>query len=180
MERLIGMHHEHERARRLPAPLEAAWLHHRFVQIHLIRRRERTHGAAAHEPCLRHARRADTGNHRAGEAEVLRCPAGNGLLHRTFKASNFRNYTRGRNVTPRAETSAMTLDTIFGSESAEYRKTGMQVPSSFRAERVKKPETPRPTASNARVWQKGYPSSVSLTSCGWCTSCPRRSAVSPE
>ena len=28
------MHHEHERARRLPAPLEAAWLHHRFVQIH--------------------------------------------------------------------------------------------------------------------------------------------------
>ena len=34
MERLIGMHHEHERARRFPAPLEAAWLHHRFVQIH--------------------------------------------------------------------------------------------------------------------------------------------------
>ena len=34
MERLIGMHHEHERARRLPAPLEAAWLHHRFVEIH--------------------------------------------------------------------------------------------------------------------------------------------------
>ena len=34
MERLIRMHHEHERARRLPAPLEAAWLHHRFVQIH--------------------------------------------------------------------------------------------------------------------------------------------------
>lgn len=34
MERLIGMHHEHGRARHLPAPLEAAWLHHRFVQIH--------------------------------------------------------------------------------------------------------------------------------------------------
>ena len=34
MERLIGMHHEHERARHLPAPLEAAWLHHRFVQVH--------------------------------------------------------------------------------------------------------------------------------------------------
>ena len=33
MERLIRMHHEHERARRFPAPLEAAWLHHRFVQI---------------------------------------------------------------------------------------------------------------------------------------------------
>ena len=43
-----------------------------------VRRRERTHGAAAHELCLRQARRADTGDHRAGEAEVLRCPAGSG------------------------------------------------------------------------------------------------------
>ena len=34
MERLIAMHHEHERARRRPASLDAAWLHHRFVQIH--------------------------------------------------------------------------------------------------------------------------------------------------
>ena len=34
MERLVAMHHEHERHRPLPAPIEAAWLHHRFVQIH--------------------------------------------------------------------------------------------------------------------------------------------------
>jgi len=34
MERLLGMHHDHERTRKLPAPVEAAWLHHRFVQIH--------------------------------------------------------------------------------------------------------------------------------------------------
>ena len=33
-ERLVAMHHEHERHRTLPAPIEAAWLHHRFVQIH--------------------------------------------------------------------------------------------------------------------------------------------------
>ena len=34
MERLLAMHREHERRRQLPAPIEAAWLHHRFVQIH--------------------------------------------------------------------------------------------------------------------------------------------------
>ena len=34
MERLMAMHHEHERSRQLPAPVEAAWLHYRFVQIH--------------------------------------------------------------------------------------------------------------------------------------------------
>ena len=34
MERLVAMHHQHERERTLPAPIEAAWLHHRFVQIH--------------------------------------------------------------------------------------------------------------------------------------------------
>ena len=34
MERLLAMHRTHERTRQLPAPVEAAWLHHRFVQIH--------------------------------------------------------------------------------------------------------------------------------------------------
>ena len=33
MERLIALHHEHEK-NPLPTPVEAAWLHHRFVQIH--------------------------------------------------------------------------------------------------------------------------------------------------
>ena len=34
MERLLAMHHEHEATNPLPTPVEAAWLHHRFVQIH--------------------------------------------------------------------------------------------------------------------------------------------------
>ena len=34
MDRLLEMYHRHERERALPAPIEAAWLHHRFVQIH--------------------------------------------------------------------------------------------------------------------------------------------------
>lgn len=34
MERLLSWHHEHEQTRTFPAPVEAAWLHHRFVQIH--------------------------------------------------------------------------------------------------------------------------------------------------
>ena len=34
MERLLAMHHEHERNRSLPPAVESAWLHHRFVQIH--------------------------------------------------------------------------------------------------------------------------------------------------
>ena len=34
MDRLLEMYHRHERERALPAPVEAAWLHHRFVQIH--------------------------------------------------------------------------------------------------------------------------------------------------
>ena len=34
MERLIAMHRAHERDGAIPAPVEAAWLHHRFVQVH--------------------------------------------------------------------------------------------------------------------------------------------------
>ena len=34
MERLLRMHHAHQRAGDTPTPVEAAWLHHRFVQIH--------------------------------------------------------------------------------------------------------------------------------------------------
>ena len=34
MERLLAIHHGHERDGELPAPIETAWLHHRFVQIH--------------------------------------------------------------------------------------------------------------------------------------------------
>ena len=34
MDRLLAMHRDHEYTGELPAPVEAAWLHHRFVQIH--------------------------------------------------------------------------------------------------------------------------------------------------
>lgn len=34
MQRLLAMHHEHEAGNPFPTPVEAAWLHHRFVQIH--------------------------------------------------------------------------------------------------------------------------------------------------
>ncbi len=34
MERLLALHHTHEHEDPFPTPVEAAWLHHRFVQIH--------------------------------------------------------------------------------------------------------------------------------------------------
>ena len=71
MERLVAMHHEHERHRPLPATDRGRMAAPSLRADPSVRGRERTHRATPDELRLRQARRADTGDHDAGETEVL-------------------------------------------------------------------------------------------------------------
>ena len=114
MERLVTMHHEHERHRTLPAPIEGRMAAPSLRADPSVRGRERTHRATPDELRLRKARRADTGDSRRRRnrgtswpcrqadrgnllafAQMLETKAVDGLR---FAAMSIENMLRGRHA----------------------------------------------------------------------------------